>query len=187
MPRGRKKGSKNKKGRKIKPPKPPRIKKPKKIRKKKITIFDMVVDDNPNKLFMGEEKLKPYAHKTQWKRVKNRHRWCTVFFRRKNPLATIRNVLAAEKTHGKKASRLGSKITKIMNKRVFARKRANFLANKSRILGVRKAAKILRRNRFKSSARNVNRFLAKRTKQYVRKAKGAAYRGQDLDNDDNYN
>lgn len=145
MPRGRKKGSKNKNPRKTMPPR-------KKIGKR--IRYHRSVSIDPKKLKMGEERLAPYAHKTAWKRVRNRHKWCSVFFKRKNPLSTIKNVLAAEAAYGKKAARIGTPITKIT---------PNYIYRRQNEAKARKMKK-----RFMRKVKRVNRFLKKRKNPYER-------------------
>lgn len=112
-------------------------------RRKKIPRFNYTVFTSAErKPYYGLKKLRGYAVKTAWKKVAKRHKWCTHFFKRGNPLLTIKRVQAAEQAYPS-SSRLGNDtIGKIMTtaqyKRSFARRRPKYI-RKARRQAVRRA------------------------------------------------
>lgn len=109
MARGRPKGSKNKF---------PRGQRPKngKSRKKRLHYKYIVYNPQEKKPNYGEKTLRGYQVKAAWKRIKKRHKWCSIFFKRKNALGTVKKVLAAERAYGRKASQLGGNLVSAVRK-----------------------------------------------------------------------
>lgn len=113
-------------------------------RRKKIPKFNYTVFSNTErKPYYGLKKLRGYAVKTAWKKVANRHKWCTHFFKRGNPLLTIKRVQAAEQAYPS-SSRLGADmIGRIMTtaayKKGIVKRRTRYVRKPRRRAPIRRA------------------------------------------------